>query len=131
MRLILQETRSAGNVWTEADFGPILRHQMNAPIGDARSDSFTQLLNRAQPDAGALRAIKEYAKNLRNDPSSGFPTPVATALYYAAIVAAQCRAGTRISELDDARLREGAAWALTQPWLTDDLRDLFTGFARR
>ncbi len=134
MRFILEETTPDRDLWSEQEFGAILKHQMDTPLHSGLAEhtaagptyTFGDLLRDTRPDAEILRAVKDFAKNLRGDTTSGFPAPVATALYYAAIVAAEQRAGTRISELDDARLREGCVWALAQPWLTDDLRRLFS-----
>lgn len=133
LRHILEETSSDRPTWAEEEFGAILRHQLNVPVDDehigipvpAPSRSLHALLSSPRPDVETLRVVKDYARTLRQDGTSGFPAPVATVLYYAAITAAEQRAGERISELDNASLREGCAWALEQTWLTDELRSLF------
>lgn len=131
---MLEETTSNRALWSEADYGPILRHQL-ATRADAQlvgrgkavpAGTFAELLRDPNPDPDVLRSLKDFAKNLRTEEGSGFPAAVATILYYAGLVAAQRRAGVRISELDDERLKEGCTWALAQSWITDDLRTLFS-----
>lgn len=73
----------------------------------------------------ALRRVKEWAKPqmARND--GEVPREVAGVIYFAAILRARLRFMERLSKLDDGRLRDAATWAQRQPWLDDELRELF------
>lgn len=92
-------------------------------IGDALADD--------RPHLGALQRIKEHAKSLRlavgaaAQAPGGGPPEVASVLYYAAILAARVKLGTRISTLDDATLQQGARWCLKQRWVDEPRRALF------
>jgi hypothetical protein len=50
---------------------------------------------------------------------------VATLLYFASIVVAQMRCGTRITALDDNAIGAAIQWALAQSWVDGPTRSLF------
>lgn len=99
----------------------------DAPPGAARPTwSIAKILFDSSPSLPMLRQIKRYAKAHRNHPLSPLPVEIATALYLGSAAAA-LRLGQRISELEDAALRESFDWAIHQSWLTPPLRDLLRG----
>jgi hypothetical protein len=73
----------------------------------------------------ALGHVKDWAKlqMCRND--GDVPREVAGVIYFAAILSARVRFGERLSQLDDERLRAAAVWGQRQPWLDDELGELF------
>ena len=95
--------------------------------GDRRHDAqtFGDLFQHPDPPLDLLRRVKEFAKAADADSGAPLPTPVATVLYYGAIVAALLRHGARISALGDEDLRYGVSWSINQPWLDDGTRSLF------
>jgi hypothetical protein len=149
--LFQAEDEAAGGVaacpWGPDDLGEILRHQLAAPIlfgPDPAADrptgagpggagkapvpplsNFGDLLTHPAPPLELLRLTKEFAKASDTRPQCPLPKEVATALYYAAILAALLRHGQRITELSDRSLRSGAEWGLRQPWLPAQLRPLY------
>src|SRR4051795_11531353 len=101
--------------WPSADLGEILRHQLDAPLssvlpGQPDAVRVGELLNDPTPQVELLRDLKTFAKSADTRPDGPLPREVATALYYAAILAALVRGGDRITELDDAALRVGTEW---------------------
>src|SRR5262249_34840287 len=98
--------------------------------------NFAGLLSQPAPPVPLLELVKDFAKKSEEkrkgaaaqNPAEGagpLPANVATVLYYASIIAARVKCGVRISKWDDARLRQGAQWALEQPWVDEPLRELF------
>lgn len=128
-----------------ANLAAVWRHQLSAPLrGDLSSThpdagktldaisaaglvpaTFGELFAHPRPPLELLELAKEFGKALRRDTACGVPAEVATVVYYASIVAARARLGQRISDLDEAALRSGIEWALTQPWLDAATRALF------
>jgi hypothetical protein len=130
--------------WSPADIAAALRHQLDAPllpdllaspgssaetlaslIKDCRRDdmtpqgwtcrtTFAQALTDDAAPLDLLRAIKEWARTARQIESSPLCPGPATVIYYAAIAAALCTAGTKITTLTDDQLREGMTWARSQ-----------------
>ena len=132
--------------WEPNELGAILRHQLGCPVRfdldvlgprlaaqatavtEARGlllKSFGDLIFHPDPTIELLKLTKEYARACRAHPDSLIPSEVATALYYAAIVAARLRCGARITELDDATVRQGIEWLIRQPWIEPSLRTFF------
>ena len=105
--------------WTDADRGPMLRHQLDQPYGETGS-TYRQLLLADDTPAPVLREIKDDAKRHLED-EAALPGDVATVLYYAALAAGR-RAGASITKLDDEELAAGFGWCLGQDWIGDDLR---------
>ena len=128
--------RSSGGAvespWAPADLGPLLRHQLASPApaapGTRAALTFRDALF-ANPSAAealpALRNIKDWAKPQMSRNDGDVPREVAGVIYFAAILSARVRFGERLSELDDSRLRDAAAWVQRQPWLDEGLRELF------
>ena len=138
---LLHETSSAGSTWTEKDFGPLMVHQLKAlvqqdvsrlfggvekELGNGPPLTFGELFAQPSPPLAALKLVKDFAKHLEQHAREAYPPAVATALYFAAIAAAQCHAGASISSLSPKDLCKGYAWALSQPWMPDQLLSLFT-----
>ena len=76
-----------------------------------------ELLHNDDPPVLALTAIKELFKTHRTLEKSAVSRPVATLLYYVAILLAKYRRHERISSLTDAQVEEGIAWSLQQEWI--------------
>src|SRR5262249_32283284 len=93
---------------------------------------FADLLFAARPPAELLDLVKQFAKANRSHPD-GPMQKIACALYHASILVARMRCagsggqsqGQRISQLSDADLATGVAWALEQRWLDRRTRELF------
>ncbi len=136
---LFEKTARARAAWLDQDFGPILRHQLNAPLNadiphllpniqdilsEVPNQTFGQLLLQSQPPIAVLTLVKDFAKRLSRHANNAYPQDVATALYYASIAAA-VRAGARITNLHPAELRRGFQWALNLAWLPVELKPLF------
>ena len=112
-------------LWRPEELGDVLRHQLSAPLETAgtggdepgRPTHGELLFREEDPPAAALRRVKDWAKPFMSCDDGDVPPEVAGVLYFAAILAARVRLGLRISELPDARLGEGARWALGLVWL--------------
>ena len=52
------------------------------------------------------------------------PAPIGTALYFTVIVVSQARVGRRITSLDDAGVRSGADWLVSQSWVDAETKAL-------
>lgn len=128
------------SAWDEQDLGPMLNHQLNAPLKSDLSMvflniqdtlqqvsdlTFGALLQHPRPPESALTLVKDFAKHLHREGEAAYPAKIATVLYYASIAAA-ARAGMKITSLSADKIREGCQWALTQTWLTPGLKQLFT-----
>jgi hypothetical protein len=135
-----------GKVWHSQELSAILRHQMSAPVQFDLSElpaglgaklrsltaaqgllirSFGDLLRHPHPPLELLKLTKRFAKASSHHPDSPLPPEISRVLYYAAIVVAQTRCGERISGLDNAGLKQGLDWALTQLWLDASTRMIF------
>ena len=131
--------------WNASELGPILEHQLDVPLdldlGSAVADvrrrldasdepaaaeirTFRQLLLHSRPPLDLLNLVKQFAKRCRGQPDGPLPHEVATVLYLATIAAARLKRHERISLLDDAAWQQALDWALAQPWLKSDLREL-------
>jgi len=118
----------------------MLRHQLQAPLDidlrpfdvagilAGRSDpmlrSFRDLLHHPRPPVALLKLVKQFAKGRGGNGNAVLPEPIGTALYFATIVVSQVRAGRRISSLDDAGVRGGADWLMSQPWVDAETQAL-------
>ena len=144
-RLMALDT-STKHDWHPAELGPILRHQLDSPLGfdlgnfapeskatlaavdppaNIPLETFGDLLRHPHPPLGALKLMKEFAKANRDNPESSLPTEIATVIYFAAIVVALTRCGQRITGLDDDALGKGMEWVVAQPWVDESTRSLF------
>lgn len=129
--------------WEPGELRAILAHQLQLPPGvddiadtptsgkSTQPSSQRDLLCSDDPPVPLLLAMKDSAKAAGQDPNAPLPEEVATVLYFGAIAAALVRLDRRISRLDNAGLAWGFQWALEQPWLVDELRDLFRAGLQR
>lgn len=136
---------TAEHLWDQNDLAEIWQHQLDAPLDfdlagdDARQKqrisslsvtairppkTFRDLLHHPNPPVELLRLAKEFAKASPKDKNRPLPQQIATALYYASIVAAFVHAES-ISTLKESELREGMRWAVAQSWLDKPTHALF------
>ena len=132
--------------WRPEEFGEILRHQLNAPLGSdlehldpATADhlkalaeaeslkirSFADLFRHPHPPIDLLRLIKDYAKSNRDHPESHLPGEVAAVIYYLSIVVAWLRCGQKITRLSEPDLQQGVDWALSLSWTDEETKTTF------
>ena len=83
-----------------------------------------ELFRDPRPSTALLTLAKDHAKAAQQQPLSGIPRDVGLVLYYLSIAAGMVRRDKRITELYDADLRRGFDWALKQPWLVEEAREL-------
>ena len=145
LKKLLDEATIMGSEWSDEELAMMLRHQLEASLDgdlvevDPRMEAtlseaatlcdipvrtFGDALLANRPRQAYLEMIKSFAKSLRDKPDSAMPAEISTAMYYAAI-AAGVAAGIRITSLSDEKLRKGFVWALSQKWLTPDLKGIF------
>ncbi|MDH3584325.1 MAG: hypothetical protein OER86_08935, partial [Phycisphaerae bacterium] len=132
--------------WQEDEFQAVLQGQMLAPLElelgtvdpVAWSSHFRALARAASPPIETLLdlflhddppldllvAVKDYAKGLYHDDPSPLPREVAAVLYFASLAVAGRHHDRKITDLDDAAVRRGTAWASTQDWVDDTTRRL-------
>ena len=136
------ETR---DTWVAQDLAAMVRHQLEAPLlvdleaafpGEGQRVAalaatvqppvvkFGDLLTHPSPPVELLRLVKDMAKSAEDSPVHPLPREVASYFYLVSILAAQHRAGVRISTLPDERVREGLRWLQTQPWLDGAARKI-------
>lgn len=113
-----------GAAWLPEDLGAILQHQLKTRI-DGATMNYGELLRKPAPSIALLEQVRTFAKSAMAQADAGLPYEAAAVLYYGAIAAALMRSGTRITQMDDDSLRRGVHWALEQPWIDADLRELF------
>ena len=132
-------------LWRPEELAAIFRHQMSAPmlvdlgsfdaataarlkaLSDAHNlllKSFTDLFHHAAPPLELLQLVKNFAKANIDQPDSGLPGEVASALYYSSIASALVHLNTRISQLPDSDLRRGFRWLEDQAWLDEKTKAL-------
>lgn len=139
MRQLLEATESGKSGWRDDELAEVFEHQLSAGLRDdlglffenvdgevVRSGytTFGDVLTAGHPPVALLRMIRQFAKKLSAQPDH-VPGDVALALYYAAIAAAQVRAGASITSMDREDILRGYAWAHDQAWLPACLRVLF------
>jgi hypothetical protein len=86
--------------------------------------SFSDVLSHPDPTSEVLEIIKQFGKDIRNDPQSELPDEVSTVLYYLAIAAARSRYGRSTTQLDDDAIRDGFRWVLRQEWVDASSKQL-------
>ncbi len=136
----MEETTHERVTWADRDYGPMIEHQMNAPLAgdlgqlipDIRDTlaetpvrTFRELLLHPHPPASVLRLVKDFAKQLCRSPQYAYPEQVATVLYYATLAAAETRIHIAITNLPRSEIRRGYTWAHNRPWIPPDLSRLF------
>jgi hypothetical protein len=135
-------------LWRPDELAAIFRHQMSAPMlvdlgafddraaaqlrlrSEAQSlllKSFADLFQHPTPLVELLQLVKNFARANMDQPESALPGEIAAVLYYSSIAAALVRLNTRITQLPDADLERGLAWAGGQPWLDEPTRGLLAG----
>jgi hypothetical protein len=117
--------------WSVQDVTAAFRHQLAAPLLPdlalvpgieidrvrliaAPDATIFDLLASRTPELELLKALKMWARHVRDaseNPLAGAP---ATVFYYAALAAARVRLNQRITSLPDADLRAGCTWALAE-----------------
>ncbi len=131
-------------IWPAQELRTALRRQMGARLthvfpGPNRGEiasvlaslatppiqTFADLLSHPRPPMDLLWMVKDLSKRARDSESIDPPPDVALLLYYASIILAMLRHAERISTLSDEELRHGFNWAVRQPWIDAELRDLF------
>ncbi len=129
--------------WEPPELAAILRHQLQLRPGaddiadaadseePAQPATQLELLCSDDPPVPLLLAMKEGAKASGQDPNAPLPEEVATALYFGAIAAALVRLDRRLTRLDNDGLAWGFQWAMEQPWMVAELRDLFRSALQR
>lgn len=143
----IDSCRAGGTVWRPDDLAAVLRHQMSAPVQfdlailDPRLgeqvrllaasqglvlNSFRDLFRHPNPPLKLLEMVKDFAKRAAAGTEGPLPREIASVLYYASITAAEFRCQARISKLSEEELRRGLEWALSQSWLDDETRNLFS-----
>jgi hypothetical protein len=115
--------------WSLQDAATALRHQLAAMLLPdlavvpgieidrlrriaAPNTTFLELLVSRTPEIELLKALKIWARHVRDDSENPLAGAPATVLYYAAVAAARVRLDQRITSLMDAKLRAGCTWAL-------------------
>jgi hypothetical protein len=143
-RMMSLDRREA--LWLDSDKADILRHQLSVPVvADLRRCSavdeatlsqiqdlsagiapptFAQVLYHPAPSLQLLRAIKDFGKSAAQE-DGPLPSEVAYVLYYAAILVARLRHDEQITAMDDLAIREGAEWAIQQPWVDEATRKIY------
>ena len=132
-------------LWRPDELAAIFRHQMSAPmlvdlggfdprtatrlriLSEAQGlllKSFADLFHHPSPLIELLELVKDFAKANLDQPESGLPGEIATALYYTSIAAALVRLDVRISQLSDADLQRGLRWTMEQAWLDEKTKEL-------
>jgi hypothetical protein len=149
---LLATGEESARLWAPEELAALFRHQLSAPIAvdlgtlDARTaervrtlsetqglllKSFRDLFQHPAPACELLALVKDFAKANLEDSARGLPKEVATGLYYLSIAAALVRLDARITQLPDADLARGLAWAIGQPWLDDESRALLVAARAR
>src|SRR5205823_4807313 len=88
--------------------------------------SFRDLLFHPHPPLDLLQVVKEFAKIIPHHADYPIPQEIASVIYFAVIAVARQRCGQRITNLPDERLNDAARWALSQPWIDPDMRQIIT-----
>ena len=142
---LMSTSDESSPLWGADELAALFRHQMSAPVlvdlgsFDPRTaaqlkalteaqglllSSFADLFNHPTPPLPLLQLVKDFAKANMDQPESGLPREIATALYYLSIAAALLRLDKRISQLPDADLQRGLHWVQEQRWLDDATKGL-------
>ena len=142
---LLATGEERARLWRPDELAAIFRHQISTPmlvdlggfdprnaarlklVSEAQGlllNSFADLLQHPAPPVELLELVKNFAKANLDQPESGLPPEIASALYYLCIAAALVRRDARISQLPDADLRRGLSWTREQAWLDEPAREL-------
>jgi hypothetical protein len=134
---------SAAGVWGPSDYPELVRHQLASPLREELAGYFparraeierfaaqcaltdlTDLLQHSRPPVQLLELAKRFFKDQTAARPALLPPDLAYAFYYAVIAVGIQRLGRWFSRLDDAELRQGLQWSLSQPWLGDALHQI-------
>ncbi len=142
---LLATGEERARLWRPDELAAIFRHQISTPmlvdlggfdpgnaarlklVSEAQGlllKSFADLFQHPAPPVELLELVKDFAKANLDQPDSGLPAEIASALYYTSIAAALVRRDTRISKLPEADLRRGWSWTRDQSWLDEPTREL-------
>jgi hypothetical protein len=141
---VLSLDDSAVEFWDPRDYPQLVRHQLDSPLAqelagiypakraeieqavyDGPVRCLADLLRHAQPPVKLLELERQLFKAQTGHHPALLPPEVAFAFYYALSAVGMMRLGRWFSRLDDAGLRHGLQWALSQAWIDDQLRDIF------
>ena len=111
------------------DADAVAREMSLSEQHDEAPPSFRELFRQAAPDVVWLDLTKRFAK--ASAANGCLPAEIAAVLYLAAIAAASVHAGERITELDFSALNNRITWALSQPWMDEQIGDLLRRVARK
>lgn len=140
MNGFMNETTDMRFAWTEADYLPMLEHQLDARLMDDlvriypkavkilkehTTSTFGDLIFCPTPSIPVLRKVKDFAKQLYENANLAYPEDVAIFLYYSVIVAAELHARTAISELPRTEVLRGYRWSRDRLWAPPKLKSLF------
>jgi hypothetical protein len=109
-------------VWPAKELEGILRRPLGEFLNTTQIGSLRELLESSNPQIKLLCDLKDLAKCR---PKHLFPPEMALLLYYGSIAAAMVRCRQRISKLHDDDLKNGFTWAIKQPWVPENVCDLF------
>ena len=143
---LFEVTEGERRGWRDEDLAPILRHQLSTPLDfDLRRlaygnpaatalldqpitggpANFASLFADAKAPLELLKLAKSFAKTADASSNPLLPPPIATVIYYAAIIAARLRHNVQISNLPREKLIGGVKWSMKQAWLVEPLCGLF------
>lgn len=136
--LTLMELREdTRQVWDAAELSAVLRHQLDAPLGQAlgacsaeagheveklrahgrQIRSLAELFDDSQPPIELLALTKRCAKQWTSNPDSPLPREINIFMYYVSIAAGRRRGAKDISGLSSAAVKDGLQWCLSQKWI--------------
>ena len=84
------------------------------------------ILRHPNPPLGLLRLIKDFAKANIHHYACPWPFEIARLIYYLTNAAAISRRSSSISKLTSAETRQGFMWAVQQPWVDENARQLLS-----
>jgi hypothetical protein len=109
-------------VWPAKELERMLGRQVGEFLKSEQSGSVRELLESSDPSIEVLIELKNLAKRR---PKHLFPPEMALLLYYGTIAAAMVKCAERITKLRDEDLRDGFTWAIKQPWVPEEICELF------
>ncbi len=128
--------------WEETDFGPILEHQLGAPLSfdggvvdpalleqldrakevcKPRIETLAEMLSHDHPPKDLLIAVRLVMKKLARSEDSPIPGEVARSIYFALIAVSMIRHDEPLTSLDRQSIQKGFDWCLAQTWLGADM----------
>lgn len=86
--------------------------------------TFLELLRAPDAPLDQLILLKNFAKANLNHPENELPRPIFTVIYYASIAAALSRHGKKITQLENAELKNGLQWGAQLPWAGQEIETI-------